>query len=157
MIKVIDQSEVVEGQPFGVSIPLEQPDNPFLLFGGQQSFSIVIAVVVAVAAKILLHAVTQLSLMPALDIGKQGVEPPRHVCRLPHREETAAVLLNLHCRIDGWSPVTAFRQMACRQMSQTLLFLRTLTQETQLPPFGHVPEIKFQFCFFHNADKDTNK
>jgi hypothetical protein len=26
-----------------------------------------------------------------------------------------------------------------------------------LPPFGHVPEIKFQFCFFHNADKDTNK
>ena len=57
VVKVKNVGIVVERQVLRIAVASEQVDDPLLLFGSQQPFAVMVAVVVAVTAQVLLHTI----------------------------------------------------------------------------------------------------
>ena len=147
-VKVVNKRIMVKFQILLIACPLEEIDDPFLLLFVQQPLPVMVAIIVAGAVEILSHCRAQPSLMLALDLLKQSVKAPCHLCRLCSTIESATPLRHLHVRVDGRTPVALLWQRTASKESQALVPLGTLLVKTKLITFRHIPKIMFSLVVF---------
>ena len=84
----------------GVSVLLEQVDDPFLLFGREQLLAVMVAIIGAVAAKVVLEGVAQGRGVFLLHLVEERVEAPCRV-NLPCWLEVGTVVAACRGGVDG--------------------------------------------------------
>lgn len=143
---------MVKTKPHFVAVAGEEVENPLLLLGCEESLAPFVAVIGAVASKVIFHQVTQCRDVFMLHLAEERVEA---VCRPDgaYRLEVLTRAVAVSSGIDGWPPCAVIGHMLSRDEVQALAVARASIAETQLPQRWHKTKVE---GFVNSGNHDAN-
>lgn len=123
---------MVKNKVLGVSVAVEQVDDPLLLLRGEQLVTVVVAVISAVPAEVSLYFRAQGSIILALHIPENGVEAIGGMYLADGFETLASIPLE-GCREHRIAPLPVVRNIFGRKVPHALVRLRATVEEAENP------------------------
>lgn len=123
--KVIEVAILVKVQPVRIAVAAEEAENPLLLFGREEAFAVVIAVVGGVSTQVRLDTVAQGRVVFLLHLGEEGAESIGGVDDA--RLFVAYAGVALACRgIDGGAAYPSFGEVFPGEVAGATVRLRAV-------------------------------
>lgn len=149
--KIVKVAISVKVQFVRISVAAEEGDNPFLLFGREEAFAVVVAVIGGVSTQIGLDAVAQGRVIFLLHLGKEGAEA---VCGVDDARLFVALAgVALAGRgIDGRPRHLAFGNMLAGQEAGAVVRFRAVALEAAAVGGGNLFGGQWDVCFHRFLD-----